>query len=107
LFDKITFEREKSLINEILIPRSSGALNNDITYSGSVGLPIVGGENFVAILPYNPVVFPNLDGLAIAYFPATTLFDNVNSLINALPCITCRSVMIGLEDIRIRIIFCF
>jgi hypothetical protein len=107
LFDKSSFEREKCLINESMIPTSSRAINNDITYSGSIRLPIVGGKNFVAILPYNPVVLPNLDGLTIFYFPATAIFYSVNSLIDTLSCITCRSAISSMENIRVRIVFCF
>jgi hypothetical protein len=74
LFDKGTLKGEKGLINKTMVPASRGAFINDITDFGCVRLTVVGGENLVTILTNNPIIFPNLDGMAIAYFPTTSFF---------------------------------
>jgi hypothetical protein len=107
LFDKSTLKGEKGLINKTMVPASRGAFINDITDFGCVRLTVVGCKDLVTILTNDPIIFPDLDGLAISYFPATSLLNSVNSLVDALPSITGTSATGGMNYVRVRVIFSF
>jgi hypothetical protein len=68
------------LINKPRIPILSGAVGYDITNLTYVELIIVSGEDSVTILPYDPIILPYVDGMAITYFPAAAFIDDVDSL---------------------------
>jgi hypothetical protein len=48
-------------------------------------LPIVRGKDLIAILPNDPVVFPNVYILPIAHLPAATRLNHIHSLVETLP----------------------
>jgi hypothetical protein len=107
VFDEGAFKGIEVLINEASIPSSRGVICYDITNPVYVSLTIVWSEDFVPILPYNPIVIPNIDGLAISNLPATTLFDYFNSLRDTLPSITCVSVVRCMENVIVGVVLSF
>jgi hypothetical protein len=107
LFYELPFHRHEDAVNKLIIPSVIGLGEHDVTDSVNIVVAIVRSVDSESILPYQPVVLPDIDGLAIAYLPTTASFNSSNSLMYTLPSIAGLITLMCLKNIRMRIVFGF
>jgi hypothetical protein len=107
LLDKGSFKREKGLINECRVPILCRLIKDKVTNFSHTVLSLGRGEDLITILPYYPVIFPYISGLAVTNLPTTSFFYKINSLEYALPRIAAASALMSMKNIRIRIVSSF